>query len=63
MDWIPFLVAIPVSCTLYSTYHRDFPTSRILGSCFMLLWFGMSLWDFMSGHKLLDWMYGRERDE
>ncbi|MFT4711244.1 MAG: hypothetical protein ACJAZ8_002269 [Planctomycetota bacterium] len=58
LQWNPFLVAIPLQYMWYSTFLRGFPLPRTLGACFMLLWFVMSVRDFKSGHKLLDWMYG-----
>lgn len=56
-NWNPFVVAVPFIYLWHSAYRFEFPWFRTAAACFVSVWFLGALYDFMSGHRLLDWMY------
>ncbi len=52
--WNPLVVGIPLAYFGYTAYLRDFPVGRTAGAGFVALWFGLSLFDAVSGHRWLD---------
>lgn len=63
LNWNPLVVAIPLAYLGYTTYQLGFPFGRTAGAAFVALWFGLSVFDALSGHRLLDWLYADEAKE
>src|SRR5271166_5968755 len=57
LNWNPFVVAVPLAYLAYSAYTSGFPLWRTAAASVVGLWFGMSVFDWVSKHRLLDWMY------
>lgn len=57
LQWNPLLVAIPVGYLCFTTYIQGFPFGRTAAAAFMVVWFGLSVYNTISGHKWLDWLY------
>jgi hypothetical protein len=55
--WNPFLVALPFAYLAYSAYTFGFPIGRTGAAGFVAFWFALSVYDSVTGHRLLDWMY------
>jgi hypothetical protein len=62
LTWNPLVVAVPLAFLGYTAYLADFPTWRTAGAAFVALWFGLSVYDALSGHRLLDWLYPDENE-
>lgn len=62
-SWNPFAVAVPLVYLWYVANKRDFSIPHTLGAGFVSIWFLMAAADFISGHKLINWIYRDESDE
>jgi hypothetical protein len=60
VGWNPAIVAMPFAYLAYTTYLAGFPVPRTIGAAFVGLWFGLSVFDFATRHRLLDWLYSDE---
>jgi hypothetical protein len=60
--WNPLVVAIPLAYLGYTAYLAGFPAGRTAGATFVGLWFGLSAFDAVSGHRWLDWLYSDEAE-
>ena len=63
MNWNPFVVVFPLGYFIYKCFFVDASWFRISALAFISLWFLMSVYDYFSNHKLLDWMYSDEHDD
>ncbi len=63
LAWNPFVVAVPLAFLWLVAFRRDFALLHTAAAGFVSIWFLMALADFVSGHKLLGWMYGDEPDD
>ena len=57
LQWNPLVVAIPLAFLSYTAYLHSFSLGRTAGAAFVAFWFGLSVYDALSGHRLLDWLY------
>lgn len=62
LAWNPLIVAVPLAYLGYTAYLSGFPVGRTAGAAFVALWFGLSAFDALSGHRLLDWLYSDENE-
>jgi hypothetical protein len=62
LGWNPFIVAVPLAYLGYTAYLKGFPVGRTAGAAFVAFWFGLSAFDAISRHRLLDWLYS-DKDE
>jgi len=62
LSWNPAVVAVPFAYLAYTTYLLGFPIARTLGAAFVGLWFGLSVFDLVTGHRLLDWLHSDEEE-
>lgn len=46
----------------YTAFLAGFPIGRTGGAVFVAFWFALSVYDLITGHQLLDWMYSDESD-
>lgn len=60
LSWNPFVVAVLFGYLAYTAYVAGFPVGRTLGAGFVGFWFALSVFDLISGHRLLDWMYASD---
>jgi hypothetical protein len=60
LSWNPLIVAVPLVYLGYTAYRGGFPAGRTAGAGFVALWFGLSVFDALSRHRLLDWLYSDE---
>ena len=51
------IVAVPLAYLGYTAYLKGFPAGRTAGAAFVAVWFCLSAFDAISGHRLLDWLY------
>ncbi len=58
--WNPLLVAIPLAYSVTATYLNGFPVWRIAVVGSVALWFGLSAYDWITGHRWLDWVYSED---
>lgn len=58
--WNPLVVAVPFAYLAYMTYLLGFPIARSVGTAVVGLWFGLSVCDMITGHRVLDWLYSDE---
>lgn len=56
------MVAVPFAYLAYTAYLRGFPAGRTAGAGFVGLWFALSAFDALSGHRWLDWLYSDEAE-
>jgi hypothetical protein len=61
LNWNPIVVAVPFAYLVYTTVLAGFPLARTAGAAFVTLWFGLSVYDSLSHHRLLDWLYSDEQ--
>ena len=57
LHWSPFVVAFPLAYLACTAYLGGFPVGRTAGAGFVALWFALSVYDAVTGHRLLDWLY------
>lgn len=60
--WNPLVVAVPLAYLGYTAYLSGLPTVRTAGAAFVGLWFALSVFDAVSGHRWLDWLYSDEAE-
>lgn len=63
--WHPAVTVFPFAFLAWKAYMNGFPVKETAGAIFTALWFGLSVFDLISGHLLLHWLYGddsRDRD-
>jgi hypothetical protein len=58
--WNPLVVAVPLAYLGCTASQGGFPAGRTAAAGFVALWFGLSVFDAISGHRLLDWLYSDE---
>jgi hypothetical protein len=54
------VVAVPLVDMWYTASLREFPPGRTAGAVLISFWFGLSLFDLLTGHRWLDWLYSDE---
>jgi hypothetical protein len=59
-QWNPMVVAVPLFYLTYTAYLRGFPAARTASAAFVGLWFGLSVFDAVTGHRWLDLLYSDE---
>jgi hypothetical protein len=62
LQWNPLLVAVPFAYLAYTAHLGGYPAGRTAGAAFVGLWFGLSAFDAVSGHRWLDWLYSEEAE-
>lgn len=60
LAWNPLIVSILFAYLLYTTTQRDFPIGRVIGLGIVGLWLVLSLFDVLTKHRLLNWLYPDE---
>ena len=58
--WHPLIVAVPFGYLLYRTYLGRAGAGGIAGLAFVGLWFGLSVFDWLTAHSWLNWLYSDE---
>lgn len=56
--WNPWVVAVPLAYLLYRTWQGDPGSAGWAGVAFIGLWFVLAMFDGITGHRWLDWLYG-----
>ena len=62
LNWNPFFVALPFAAMCFFLYSAPSDLFTLVGCVFVGVWFFLSLCDYFSSHKLLDWIY-RDKKE
>ena len=54
------IVSLPLGAMCFFLYSNPRDTFTLIGLIVVGIWFILSLYDFFSSHKLLDWIYRKE---
>ena len=57
VSWDPQWVGCALALVIFTAYLDEFPLWSIVGVAFVALWFGLSVYDAATSHRLLDWLY------
>ena len=57
LAWNPLIVFLPFAYLSYTAYALGFPILRTVGAGFVAMWFGLSVFDAATEHRLLNWLY------
>lgn len=58
--WHPLVSGLFAAHSAWSLYASDATVFRVAGLCLTLFWFGLSLFDALTRHKFLNWLYSHD---
>jgi hypothetical protein len=62
LAWNPIVAAVPLARLWGNSYDSGFPIVRTAGAAFVGLWFALAVYDTLTNHRLLDYLYADEAD-
>jgi hypothetical protein len=62
IKWSPFVTWLPCVYMWHITIAQDFPPMQILGACLITTWFLLTVADFWTNHRFLDWLYRADEE-